>query len=159
MVGLLLEMAERNEEREVGVLVAGRLEHAVEDTLHPLPEGVTPGTDHHATPHLGILGHLGTPDDLLVPLGKILPTLRGNRAFLAFAHKRVRLAGGARAIKQTSRTVLGIILIECLCLHCFLLQATRFFRSRCWHERLQRTLGHITFFIRVFFVKLPSIFQ
>ena len=88
VVGLLLQVAEGDKEREIGVLVAGRLEHAVERTLHPLPEGITPGTDHHASTDLRVLGKFRRTDDLLVPLGKILPTLRGNRAFLAFAHRR-----------------------------------------------------------------------
>ena len=92
MIGFLLQVTEGNEEGEVGILVAGRLEHAVEGTLHPLPEGIPPGPDHHASADLGIFSKFRRTDDLLVPLGKILPTLRGNRAFLAFAHEAKRVA-------------------------------------------------------------------
>ena len=51
VLGFLLEIRERDEEREVGVLVAGLLEHPVEDALHPLPDGVAMGLDHHAAAH------------------------------------------------------------------------------------------------------------
>ena len=92
MLSLLLQVAQGNEEREVSVLVACRLEHSVERPLHPLPKSVTPRTDHHASAHLGILGHLRTPDDLLVPLGKIFFATRGNSVFVAFAHRSSRVA-------------------------------------------------------------------
>ena len=38
VLGLLLEVAQRDEEREVGVVVARVLEHPVEHALHVLPE-------------------------------------------------------------------------------------------------------------------------
>jgi hypothetical protein len=48
---LLLEEALGDEEREVGVLVARRLEHAIELALDVLPDGVAPRLDHHAPAH------------------------------------------------------------------------------------------------------------
>ena len=45
---LLLEVRERDEQGEVGVLMARRLEHPIEDRLHPLPDGEAVGLDHHA---------------------------------------------------------------------------------------------------------------
>ena len=92
MFRLLLKMAERNEKREVGVLVPRGLEHAVKSPLHPFPESISPGTDHHASTNFRILCHLGRTDDLLVPLGKIFLATRGNSAFVAFAHKLAKLA-------------------------------------------------------------------
>ena len=92
MISLLLKMPERNKEREVGILVTGCLEHGVEGSLHSLPKCVAPGSDHHATADLRVLRHLGTADDLLVPLRKIFLATRGNSAFVAFAHRRWRVA-------------------------------------------------------------------
>ena len=113
MLRLLLEMAERDEEGEVGVLVTGRLEHGIEGALHPLPEGVAPGADHHAAADLGVLRHLGTADDLLVPLGEILLATRGNSAFIAFAHKGWRVAvtrhaGQAQRLQSSMKTSMSL---------------------------------------------------
>ena len=73
--GLLLQIAQRDEEREVRVAVTGCLEHPVEDGLHSLPESVAPRLDDHAASHFGILGEIGRPNDLLIPFGKILVAL------------------------------------------------------------------------------------
>jgi hypothetical protein len=63
----------RDEEREVGVLVAGGLEARVELALDLLPHGVAVGLDDHAAlDHLGGLGHLGLADHVLVPLRVVL---------------------------------------------------------------------------------------
>ena len=81
----LLKVAERNEKREISVLVAGRFEHSVQDSLHAFPECVAPWLDDHATAHLGILGQIRRADDLLIPLWKILipPWRDGRLLFLA----------------------------------------------------------------------------
>ena len=71
VLGFLFEIAERDEEREVGVLVAGRLEHLVELRLHLFPDAVAPRLDDHAAAHVGIFRHVGGGDDRLVPLGEI----------------------------------------------------------------------------------------
>ena len=65
----LLQEAHRNEQREVGVLVPGLLEHRVEPPLHVLPDRVAPRLDDHAAADVGVLGQVGRLDDLLVPLG------------------------------------------------------------------------------------------
>ena len=70
--GLLLQIAQRDEKREVGIAMAGCLEHPVEDRLHSLPQSVAPRLDDHAAAHFGILGEIGRPNDLLIPFGKIL---------------------------------------------------------------------------------------
>ena len=80
MLRLLLEIAQRDEERKVGVLVAGRLEHPVELRLHQFPDAVAPRLDHHAAAHLGIFRHVGRRDHGLVPLGKIVRPARIDRA-------------------------------------------------------------------------------
>ena len=62
---------QRDEQREVGVLVAGRLEHVVERALHVLPDRVAPRLDDHAAAHRRVLGEVRAGDDLLVPLGVV----------------------------------------------------------------------------------------
>ena len=52
-----LEITERNEEREIGVPVAGRLEHRVELPLHVFPNAITPRTNDHAAAHVRWLRH------------------------------------------------------------------------------------------------------
>ena len=95
VLGLLLQVAQRNEQREVGVLVAGGLEHPVEQPLHVLPERVAPRLDDHAAADVGVLGEIGRPDDLLIPLGKIL---------LARWRDGVLLGHGKRAKIQHERS-------------------------------------------------------
>ena len=51
VLGLLREVAHRDEEREVGVLVAARLDHVVERALHQLPDAVAVRPDDHAAAH------------------------------------------------------------------------------------------------------------
>ena len=70
--GLLLEIAQRYEKREVGIAVAGGLEHSVQNRLHPLPQGIAPRFDDHTASNFGVFGEIGRPDDLLIPLGKIV---------------------------------------------------------------------------------------
>ncbi len=77
------EEALRDEEREVGVLVAGVLEHLVERLLHLLPDGVAVGPDDHAPPHRAVVGQLGAGDELVVP-GAEVGRPRGQR--LRFRH-------------------------------------------------------------------------
>ena len=66
------EEALGNEQREVGVDVAGVLEHAIEGPLHFLPKGVAGRLDDHAPADVGVLGQPGLLDDVDVPLGIIL---------------------------------------------------------------------------------------
>ena len=61
-----------NKQREVGVDVAGILEHAVEGPLHLLPDGVAVRLDDHAAAHVGVLRQAGALDDVEIPLGIIL---------------------------------------------------------------------------------------
>ena len=74
--GFLLQERQRDEQREVRVLVARRLEHVVERALHVLPERVAPRLDDHAAAHGRVLGEVGAGDDLLVPLGVVLVARR-----------------------------------------------------------------------------------
>src|SRR5260370_38274053 len=70
--GLFGEKTQGDEEREVGVLVTGRLEALVEPLLHLLPDRVPVRLDDHApADHFGGLGEVTLADDVLVPLGEI----------------------------------------------------------------------------------------
>ena len=66
------EVALGDEEREVGVLGAGRLDARVDLGLHALPDGVAVGADDHGAAHRAVVGHLGLGDDVLVPAGEVL---------------------------------------------------------------------------------------
>ena len=72
VLGLLLDEAFGNQQREVGVDVAGLLEHAVQLGLHVLPDGVAVGTDHHAALHRRMVGQFPGGDHVQVPLGIVL---------------------------------------------------------------------------------------
>ena len=93
MGGFLLKVAERNEEREIRVLVSGRLEHSIQDSLHALPECIAPRLDDHATAHFGVLGQIRRTDDLLIPFRKILFPPRSDGCLLFLAHEREIIAG------------------------------------------------------------------
>ncbi len=79
MIGLLREEAHRDQQREVQVLVAGRLEAVVERALGQLPDGVAVRTDDHRPTRGAMLGQLGAPDDLDVP-GREVDVGRGEAA-------------------------------------------------------------------------------
>src|SRR6266404_1770674 len=74
----LREITQRNEEREIGVAMAGCAKHRVEMSLHVFPDAVTPRPDDHATAHVRGLGQLGCANDLLIPLGKVFIAARRN---------------------------------------------------------------------------------
>jgi hypothetical protein len=65
--GFAREITLGDEQREIGILVSGFLEHLVERPLHLLPDGIPVGTDHHAAADRAVIGQLGTSDDLVVP--------------------------------------------------------------------------------------------
>ena len=96
--GFLLQEGQRNEQREVGVLVAGRLEHLIQHPLHVLPQRVAPRLDHHASAHGRILGEVRGTDDLLIPLGVVVLTRRRDGGAGFIAHRRLLKIGteGAR---------------------------------------------------------------
>ena len=81
---LLHQEACRNEEREVGVDVAGRLEATVQPLLDQLPDRVAVRPDRHAALDLGVVGELRPPHDIEIPAGKVLGLRRdlGHRRFL-----------------------------------------------------------------------------
>ena len=84
VLGLAAEEGLGDEEREVGVLVPGLLEHAVENMLHLLPDGVSVGLDDHAAADGGLLGQVGLHHEVVVPLGVVLGPFR-----YLFCHKSI----------------------------------------------------------------------
>src|SRR2546423_11954269 len=93
VLGLLLHKAERNEERKIGVLVPGRLEHRVQCALHVFPDAVAPWFDHHAATHIRWLGQIAGANDLLIPFGEILfaPWCDGSSCWVGLGHFEARI--------------------------------------------------------------------
>ena len=60
-----------DEQREIGVLVPGVLEHLVQRLLHLLPDGVAVRPDNHAPTDRAIIGELSPGNDLVVPRAEI----------------------------------------------------------------------------------------
>ena len=69
--GFLVQEALGDEQGEIGVLMAGFLEHPVERPLDLLPDGVAVGADHHAASYRAVIGQLRLDYQLVVPGGKI----------------------------------------------------------------------------------------
>ena len=83
---LLLEIAQWDQEREVGVDGAGFLDRIVERALHQLPDPVAPGADHHRAADVVELGDLGVADDALEPLSEVLSAGGGDPGFRLSFH-------------------------------------------------------------------------
>ena len=76
VLGFFVEQAFRNEQREIGVDVAGRLDLAIEGLLNELPDRVAIGPDYHAALHRRIVGQLRAADHVEVPAREVLRTGR-----------------------------------------------------------------------------------
>ena len=87
VLGLAPEVALRDEQREVGVLVPGRLDPAVQVRLEELPDAVAVGADDHRAPDRPPVGELGAQDQLVVPGGEVL-ALAGQLPLVALGHGR-----------------------------------------------------------------------
>ena len=90
VVLLLLEQALGDEDGHGHVLMAGGLEHAVQDVGDVLPDGVAVGAQDHAALHAGIVHQLRLEAHVGVPLGKILVDGGDglHQFLLLFAHLR-----------------------------------------------------------------------
>ena len=92
---LLHQQTRGDEEREVRIDMARRLEAAVEPLLDQLPDRVAVRPDGHAALDLGVVGELGPPHDIEIPTGKVLglrSDLGHHRLFLpALAVFHVRI--------------------------------------------------------------------
>src|SRR6185437_2709462 len=89
------EEALGDEEREVGVDVAGLLDAAVQVGLDRLPYGVAVGADDHAALHGAVVGHLGLQDHVEIPLREVLAAGRDLLQGALFLHDQ-RPSSGAR---------------------------------------------------------------
>ena len=72
VLGLALEVRLGDEEREVRVLGAARLDAGVDLGLHPLPEPVAVRADDHRAADGTVLGQLRLVQDVLVPAGEVV---------------------------------------------------------------------------------------
>ena len=84
---LFHQQAGRDEQREVSVDVARRLEAAIEPLLNQLPDGVAVRPDGHAALDLGVVRQLRPPDDIEIPAGEVLRLRRdlGHHRFFLHA--------------------------------------------------------------------------
>src|SRR5207247_10888415 len=81
MLRFFCEITQLDEKREVSVAMSGRAKHRIKLPLHVLPNTVAPGTDHHATAHIGGLGQLSRANNLLIPVRKVFVAPRGDCRF------------------------------------------------------------------------------
>ena len=98
---LTREEAFWDEEREVGVAVARRLEHAVQPALHVLPQLVAVGRQHHGAAHGRGLRQLGGTDNVLVPLRVVL--VSGGDALGHGGRGERKVCGGVMLRRGNSR--------------------------------------------------------
>ena len=68
VLGFFLQEALGDQEREVGVLVPGFLEHPVEGLLHAFPERISAGADDHAAFDGRVVRKFRLKDDIDIPL-------------------------------------------------------------------------------------------
>ena len=79
----------------------GRLEHPVELALDVLPDRVAPRLDDHAAADGRVLGQVGGPDDLLVPLGIVVgPSGLNGGSFCLLVLTHVRVIARSRGFRQ-----------------------------------------------------------
>ena len=77
VLGFLLDEAFGNEEREIGVFVAGGLKTSVERVFDRFPQFVTVGLDDHAAAHRRIVRQVGFLHHVRIPTRKVFG-LRGD---------------------------------------------------------------------------------
>ena len=88
MVGLFLQIAHRDEHREIGVLRACGFDAGIHFLLHGFPEGVSIGTDYHSASHWAVVGQFSFGYDILIPAREIFGW-RGERR--RFCHQNILL--------------------------------------------------------------------
>lgn len=71
VVGLFIEEGLWNEQGEVGILVAGFLDHVVKSSLHILPKGEAMRRDNHASSDWRVVCQICFDDQLVVPVGVV----------------------------------------------------------------------------------------
>jgi hypothetical protein len=72
MLGFPGQKAHRNQQREIGVDVPGRLKAPIELPLDRFPDGISFGPDGHAPLHRRVVRELRGLDHVEIPLGIIL---------------------------------------------------------------------------------------
>ena len=56
-----------NQQREVSILYAGLLEHAIEHLLHPFPDSISIGLYNHTAPNIGLFSEVSFDNELVIP--------------------------------------------------------------------------------------------
>ena len=105
MIGFLGDEGEGDEEREIAILMAGRLDAAVQLLLDQFPHAIAPGLDHHGAAHRAGLGHVGVAHHRLVPVGEAFAgDVQGALHGQSESGIAVCLSGLARAVPAPART-------------------------------------------------------
>ena len=88
VLGLAHQQAFRDEQRKVGVDVAGRLEPSIERLLDQLPDRIAVRTDDHAALDRRVVGELRLPNHVEIPLREVLGLRRdlGDQCVFLFCH-------------------------------------------------------------------------
>ena len=68
VLGFLFHERTRDEQREVGVHMAGCLEHVVQRSLHEFPKRVAVRLDDHAATNGRMVGQVSFENEFVVPL-------------------------------------------------------------------------------------------
>ena len=75
MLRLTLEIRQRDEDREIAIVMPRILDPLIEQALDAFPDAIAPRLDHHAAAHTRFLGEICCGDDFLIPLRKIVGAL------------------------------------------------------------------------------------
>ena len=92
---LTFQVRLRDEQRQVDVLGAGRLDARIDLGLHAFPQRIGVWPDHHGAAHRAVLGQFRLLEDLLVPPGEVILLVGKHTRAIADCHLTT-LAGRQR---------------------------------------------------------------
>src|SRR5437763_5091536 len=102
MLSFFCEITQRNEEREIGVTMAGGPKQGVKMPLHVFPNPKAPRANDHAAANIRGFSQLGRTNDLLVPLWEIVFSSWRNGVLLNFCHE-LNSGGSNRGVMSDLR--------------------------------------------------------
>ena len=99
MLSFLLQIGKRDQKGEISILMSGRFESSIEITLDSFPNRKAPWLDDHTSTGFGIFRKIGSADNLLIPLGKVL-CARGCDCIFWLCHYVRRIRESASKAKE-----------------------------------------------------------
>ena len=111
--GFFFDQFQRNEQREIAVLVTGFANPLVQTTLQVFPDAEAPWLDHHAAAYAGIFRHVGLFDHFLVPLGEVVFAADADGGLFGLVghgcfYRSCTVRGVAQARERPVSVLLGI---------------------------------------------------